>query len=168
MTEAANTEKQLQIGDEIRENGIVTAIYAGLTKDGKQQIFAMPKDLTTARGYHIMTFNKAAKVIEKMNGYNAFGHHDWQIPNLESLYVLKNNRNEGSLKGTFEENFKPNSGGSEGLDWYWSSSEDNSDGSSEATAVCFWAAFDDGFSKDEDRLSCRAVRLVPVAAPSLG
>ena len=73
------------------------SIFVGLTADGKQQIFAMPTDLGVT-----MTFNAAAKTVEKLNADKAFGHNDWQIGSLDVMRVLQKNQNEGSLKGTFK------------------------------------------------------------------
>jgi hypothetical protein len=62
-------------------------VYAGLTSDGAQQIFTMPKDLDVT-----MTFNDAAKAVEKLNTDKALGHSDWQIPSLENLHILQKNQ----------------------------------------------------------------------------
>jgi hypothetical protein len=156
---AANDAAQeaLKIGDEIRENGVVTAIYAGLTPDGKQQILAMPTDLSVT-----MTFNNTAQAVRRLNAENTLGHNDWQIPALESMHVMQKNQNEGKLKGTFK---TASASGSDYPDWYWSSTP-----SRVYPTFVDNVRFSDGFEfwnyKGSYRLSCRPVRLV--AAPSLG
>lgn len=127
-------------------------VYAGLTADGKQQIFAMPKDLDVT-----MTFNDAAKAVEKLNADNALGHNDWQIPAVENLRVLQKNQNEGSLKGTFKT--VSSRDGSDCPVWYWSSTEVR-DCPSYVWGVRFSDGLGDWDPKDYYRLSCRPVRLV--------
>jgi hypothetical protein len=135
------------------------SIFAGLTADGKQQIYAMPTDLDVT-----MTFNDAAKAVKKLNSNKALGHDDWQIPALENVRVLYKNQNEGDLKGTFK---TAASSGSVFPDWYWSSTE----GRGYSSYVHF-VRFSDGSEgwcrKDYFRLSCRPVRLVAAQSPSLG
>src|SRR5665213_2891036 len=89
-------------------------VYAGLTPDGKQQIFAMPKDLDVT-----LTFNDAAKRVQSLNADNALGHNDWQIGSLDVMRVLRKNQNEGSLKSTF--NTADTGSGLYFPHWYWSS-----------------------------------------------
>jgi hypothetical protein len=159
----AAAQEAFKIGDEIRENGVVTSTYAGLTGDGKQQIFAMPVDLH-ARGIFnddsCMTFNKAVKTVKKLNSHKALGHNDWQIPDVDNLRVLQKNQNEGSLKGTFKKGagrpgtvYYPNT--------YWSSTQGH-DYPSQVVSVCFSDSYGVWDDKDDHRLSCRPVRLVPV------
>jgi len=71
-------------------------VYAGLTGDGKQQIFDIPTDLSVA-----MTFNDGAKAVKNLNGNKTLRHDDWQIPNLGNLHLLQKRQNKGSLKVTF-------------------------------------------------------------------
>jgi hypothetical protein len=147
------TEATLEIGQQTADG-----VYAGLTPDGKQKIYAMPKDLDV-----VMTFNDAAKAVSKLNADKALGHNDWQIPVLENLRVLQKNQNEGKLKGTF----KTASASDDFPDWYWSSSPDR------AYPACVdFVRFSDGLEswhfRDYILLSCRPVRLSPVSAPSLG
>ena len=135
------------------------SIFAGLTADGKQQIFAMPTDLDVT-----MTFNDAAKAVKKLNNNKALGHDDWQIPSLKNVRVLYKNQNEGALKGTF--NTSGNKGSGSGYPvWYWSSTEHRVF-SSYVRDVRFSVGNEDWDHKDYRRLSCRPVRLV--AAPSPG
>jgi hypothetical protein len=132
-------------------------VYAGLTADGKQQIFAMPTDLGVT-----MTFNDAAKAVKKLNSNKALGHDDWQITALENVRVLQKNQNEGALKGTFK---TAASSGSDFPVWYWSSTELR--GTSSYVRDVRFSDGDEGWDlKGGYRLSCRPVRLV--AAPSLG
>jgi len=88
------------------------------------------------------------------------------IPALENVRVLQKNQNEGALKGTF--NTSGNKGSGSGYPvWYWSSTEVR-DNSSHVRSVRFSEGYESWGRKDYDRLSCRPVRLVPVAAaPSL-
>jgi hypothetical protein len=131
------------------------SVFAGLTTDSKQQIFAMPTDLDIT-----MTFNDAAKSVEKLNANKFLGHSDWQIPTLENLYVLQKNQNEGALKGTFK---TAAANRSVYPVWYWSSSQDRV-----YPSLVRFVRFDDGDDgadhKDIRRLSCRPVRLVAVSA----
>ncbi len=129
------------------------SVFAGVTKDGKK-IFAMPMDL----GF-TATFNDAAKAVKKLNEEKALGHDDWQIPDLETLRTLQRNRNQGSLKGTFNTSNKGD--GSDFPDWYWSSTPHRA-----STDLVALVRFSDGlegwFTKDYGRLSCSPVRLSPV------
>jgi len=133
-------------------------VYAGLTLDGKQQIFAMPKDLSIT-----MTFNDAAKAVKKLNvDKNAnLGHNDWQIPALDNLHVLQKNQNEGALKGAFK---TASPSGSAFPAWYWSSTADRS-----CPGYVGIASFSYGIEywthKNNLRLSCRPVHLVACKAP---
>src|ERR1019366_9539170 len=98
MSEATGANKvTLELG-QLTKDGV----YAGLTADGKQQIYAMPTDLRTRflKRSLTMTFSDASKVVEKLNEKNALGHNDWEIPNLANLHILQKNQNEGNLKGT--------------------------------------------------------------------
>lgn len=131
------------------------SIFAGLTADGKHQIYAMPADLDVT-----MSFNKAAKAVKTLNNNKALGHDDWQIPNLENLRALQKNQNEGALKGTFK---TAANGGSCCPDWYWSSTELR-DNPSSVLGVRFPDGYEGWHLKDTYHLSCRPVRLTPVPA----
>jgi hypothetical protein len=128
------------------------SVFAGLTADGKQQIYAMPTDLDVT-----MTFNDTAKCVRQLNADKALGHDDWQIPVVENVRVLQMNRNEGALKGTFK---TASSSGSVYPGLYWSSTPDRV-----CTTCVDNVRFSDGSEnwdlKDYSRLSCRPVRLVP-------
>jgi hypothetical protein len=134
------------------------SVFAGLTADGKQQIYAMPTDLDVT-----MTFNDAAKCVEQLNADKALGHDDWQIGSLKVMHVLQKNRNKGALKGTFNTSGNKVSGsGSPG--WYLSSME-NSDLSSSVLDVRFSDGLEFSIRKEYFSLSCRPVRLVACKAP---
>ena len=137
-------------------------VFAGLTADGKQQIFAMPKDLDVKA-----TFNYAAAAVKNLNAENAFEHNDWHIPSLENLNILQKNQNEGALKGTFNTTNKKSLWDSFYPGWYWSSTVQPSN-SSNVRDVRFSDGKERGNHVDLNRLSCRPIRLVPVAGSSLG
>jgi hypothetical protein len=147
-------QNALKVGDEIRENGVVTAIYVGRTADGKL-ILAMPTDLDVT-----MIFNDAAAAVETLNDKNNLGHNDWKIPTLENARVLQKNQNEGALKGTFK---TASASGSDFPAWYWSSTPSR-DYPTDVGSVSFSGGSEGWFYKDHGRLSCRPVRLVPVGA----
>jgi hypothetical protein len=149
------TEAILEIGQQTADG-----VYAGLTRDGKQQIFAMPKDLDVTSN-----FTEATKRVDGLNADKALGHNDWQIPALDNLHVLEKNQNEGKLKGTFNTTNKVS--GDAYPDWYWSFAPDRVYPTLVAT-VRFSDGSEGWGSRDDFRLSCRPVRLVPVSAPSLG
>lgn len=105
-------------------------IYAGLTLNGKQQIFVYPEDIISSQ------FNDAAKAVEKLNTDKALNHDDWQIGSRDVMYVVQKNRHEGKLEGSFlEKKGDPSVHGSN--DWsasYWTSDVSSlpSDGSTAA------------------------------------
>jgi hypothetical protein len=76
-------------------------------------MFATPRD---APGTY--TFNEAAKYAKNLG---AHGHHDFRAPSQGELNVLWQNRNQGKLKGTFNE-----TGSGQFSSRYWSSSEETS------------------------------------------
>ena len=152
QAEAEATNAVFKIGGVMADS----SIFAGLTADGKQQIYAMPTDLDVT-----MTFNDAAKRVEKLNADKFLGHDDWQIPSLENLRVLYRNKNENALKGTFNTTNKGS--GSDCPDWYWSSTE-NRDNSSYVRGVRFSDGGEFWFHKDSGILSCRPVRLVEASS----
>ena len=143
---------QLVLGQEMPDH----SIYAGLTADGKQQIFAMPTDLSVTT-----TFNDAAKAVEKLNADKALGHDDWQIPSLENLHALQKNQNAGSLKGTFK---TASFSGSAYPDWHWSPTPHRGY-PAYVGIVRFSDGLEDWEHKDNLRLSCRPVRLVAAPIP---
>lgn len=151
-TATAVAKGSLELGQKLQDG----SVFAGLTADGKQQIFAMPTDLDVT-----VIFNDAAKAVEKLNSKNTLGHNDWQIPALDSLHILQKNQNEGSLKGTFKTAY---AGGSDYPDWYWSSTP-HPNTPVLVGFVPFWDGDEGWDRRDNHRLSCRPVRLV--AAPGL-
>jgi len=128
------------------------SVFAGLTDDGRQQIYVLPADLDL-----VMTFNDAAKAVEKLNAQKTLGHSDWQIPSLENLLVLYKNQDEGKLSGAFTKN-KYNS--YDFPDWYWSSTSHHYY-LSYVHVIRFSDGYDIWDAKDVNHLSCRPVRLVP-------
>jgi hypothetical protein len=147
---AAEKEASPEIGDQMQDG----SVYAGLTADGTQRIFAMSKDLVTT------TFNNASKAVKKLNAdkNKNLGHDDWQIPTLENLRVLYKNQGEGKLRYTFQ-----TVGNGSGPRSYWSSTE-NSLKRSRMENIRFSDGRWISDSKRGPELNCRPVRLVPVAA----
>jgi hypothetical protein len=137
-------------------------IYAGLTPDGKQHIYAMPQDLSIPFRFKqslTMTFNHAVAAAKKLNATRSFGHDDWHIPSLENLHVLRANQNEGALKDTFNatnEIFNDSLNG-----WYWSSTLDPKYRDTRDN-VRFTDGKEYHTHEDTDLLRCRLIRLVNV------
>jgi hypothetical protein len=131
------------------------SIFAGLTVDGKQQIFAMPRDLDET-----MNFYDAREQVEKLNAGRVLGHDDWKIPNLEQDRILQKNQDKGALKHTFTREAGRNSGfgASTCPDRYWSTTSGN-----DCTGGVCVVRFSDGSEglgcMDFPRFSCRPVRL---------
>lgn len=148
-----NQSRDLEIGTRMADG----SIYAGLTNDGRSQIFALPTDLHATK-----FFNEAAKAVQRLNNLKCHGHDDWQIPSLDVLAVLQTNVNEGNLKGTFNTTLSSRS--DRVVDWYWSSTKRCAD-----QTLVWVVRFPDGdvdsCRKNDARLSCRPVRLVSVYAP---
>lgn len=135
------------------------SIYAGSTPDGKYKVFAMPQDLEVT-----MTFNDAVKAVAKLNSQLALGHDDWKIPSYEALMVVQRSKNEGSLKGTFNQAAKGEGRFSSQPRWYVSSTEDAT--YSDFVAFVVMSSGSQGWNrKDGNLLACRPVRLVASAAP---
>jgi hypothetical protein len=140
------------------------SVYAGKTAVG-ELMFAMPQDLDVT-----MTFNAAAKAVQTLNRDKALGYDDWEIPSIENLHTLRTNKNEGSLKGTFNL-MAAQEPGFGWPDWYWSCTQPRGD----ANSVHFlrfsysnlsWPPDAGWGHKDLCRLSCRPVRIVaPAASP---
>ncbi len=142
-------EANPEIGDRMQDG----SVYAGLTEDGTQKIFAMPKDLGVT-----LTFVDAARAVKKLNADEALGHDDWQIGSLDMMRVLQKNQNTSGLKGSFK---TAASCGSGYPDRYWSSTREHYSASIKGS-VCF---SDGGVTWNLEgfyRHSCRPVRLVPV------
>ncbi len=148
---AAEKEANPEIGDQMQDG----SVYAGLTADGKRQIFAMPEDFDMT-----LTFNEAAKQVAKLNAGQALTHDDWEIPKLEYLQALRDNQN----KGKFKDSFKVAAANRHNLlDCYWSSGTYGDP----LTPVINFSGDEPGLV-DKDSLdvncNCRLVRLVPVAS----
>jgi len=147
------THNALEIGTAMPDG----SVFAGLTADGKQQIFAMPTDMDAA-----LTFSDADKAVTTLNANKALGHDDWIIPTQEQLNVLQQNQHRGALNGTFSTKAGQASGSP---DRYWSSTED-----SDYPSFVHGIRFSDGDEywghRDHGRLSCRPVRLVAASAPA--
>lgn len=86
---SAKAKTAPEIGDEMEDG----TIYAGISPDTSKPMYATPKD---APGTY--TFNQASSYA---NNLNAHGHHDFRVPSKGELNVLCQNRDKGSLKGTF-------------------------------------------------------------------
>jgi hypothetical protein len=152
MKEATST-KTPKLGQQTADG-----VFAGLTDDGTQQIYAMPTDLRV-----IMPFNDAAAAVKKLNADNALGHNDWKIGSLDAMRVLRKNQGEGSLKGTFNTTNKGS--GLDFPDWYLSSSPYR-DQPTGLSLVRFSDGAVDWGGEDHTRMSCRPVRLVAASAAS--
>src|SRR5258708_1302015 len=123
-------------GDEMRDG----TIYAGISPDTGKAMYTKPYDEQLT-----FTFNEAGKYADTT--LDAYGHHDWRVPTKGELNVLRENRNEGALKGTF------NVTGSYPAGWYWSSSQYSN--------YLAWAQrFSDGFQHDSLKLIDSSLRLL--------
>jgi hypothetical protein len=83
-------------------------VYAGISPDTRNPMYAMPADSPLT-----MTFNQAAENAKTANSQKAHGHDDWHVPTQKELNVLFNNR--GAI-GRFDLT------GSYPAGWYWSGS----------------------------------------------
>ena len=102
MTEA---KQEIKIGDEVGDGTILAGFYEG------KPLYTTSRDAPLS-----YSFNEAQGRAEFNNKRGNFGHKDWRVPTKDELNVLFENRNEGALKGTFNET------GSNTAGWYWSSS----------------------------------------------
>jgi hypothetical protein len=106
-----NTKKELQIGDKMEDS----TIYAGISPDTNQPMYADPNDAPMSMDYDApmsMGFNAAAGYAKDLE---VGGKKDFRVPSKAELKVLFDNREKGALKGTF------NLTGSDPAGWYWSS-----------------------------------------------
>lgn len=138
-TAIAAAKDALEVGTKMADG----SVFAGLTADGKQQIYAMPADADV-----IMNFKGAAEYATRLNKDKTHSHNDWHVPSKAELNVLFQNREKGALKDTFNL-ARPR--------YYWSS-----------TPIFLgrgWhQRFSDGDQDCNDRicyLSVRCVRAVP-------
>jgi hypothetical protein len=188
LQEAARQPDQMIAGQ-----GVFLGKWQPKDRDGKSlgkifNVFAAPQDLPDT-----MKYVDAVKHIAKLKGWNGFdgtnyatdkeiykalkdGSYNggWIIPTRDILVgtdidgnkTQANNlfahQNKGAFKGTFE---TAAAGDGSGFpDWYWSSTEYLGN-PSHVWSVRFSDGNGDWDRKDDDRLSCRPVRLVEVAAP---
>ena len=91
-----------EIGDKMPDG----TIYAGVSPDTNEPMFVMAQDVPLT-----MIFNQAKKYASKID---AHGHNDWRLPTKAELNVLFQNKDKGSLKGTFNVN------SSDHASCYWS------------------------------------------------
>jgi hypothetical protein len=80
------TKNNLQIGEAANDG----SIYAGTFNEYK--VFAAPSsllDLTNSNPPPLtLTFNDAAKVVQKLNETKYLGHDDWKMPELEIVKAI--------------------------------------------------------------------------------
>jgi hypothetical protein len=81
-------------------------IYAGISPDTKNPMYAMPADAPLA-----MTFNEAAEHAKIANSQKTYSHDDWRVPTKNELNVMFNSR--AAIAG-FDVT------GSCPTGWYWS------------------------------------------------
>jgi hypothetical protein len=125
-----------EIGDAMEDG----TIYAGLSPDTGKAIFATPADAPLTYDFY-----QATEYASKLD---AHGHQDWRVPTKGELKLLFKNRNEGRLKGTFNET------GADPAGWYWSSTPTGDDDGA-------WAQrFSDGSRNDSYRDLDSSLRLV--------
>jgi hypothetical protein len=123
-------------------------VYAGISPDSGQAMYVLPIDAP-----RLMKFNRATQHAATLNSHNAHGHKDWRLPTKAELLEICKNRNEGALKGTFNE-----SAGSGVAHWYWSRTENREDPSC-VYIVDFTDGADVWTHKDYSSLSSRPLRL---------
>jgi hypothetical protein len=105
MSEERATKKDIQVGDEMPDGTILAGYYEG-----------KPMYTTRRDAPGVYEFDQAAQYAKNLD---AHGRKDWRPPTKGELNVLYENRNQGKLKGTFNET------GSLPAGWYWSSSQDD-------------------------------------------
>jgi hypothetical protein len=133
-----------EIGD-IMSDG---TIFAGISPDNDEAIYAMPEDATLK-----MRWKEANDFAKDLD---VFGHNDWRLPSKTEMTVLHHNRNKGALKGTFNENASADSNDS----CYWSSSV--------GANVLVWSkqfgtgSLNSSFLGKKNRLSVRYIRSEPI------
>jgi hypothetical protein len=118
-------------------------VYAGISPTSGEAMFVPPADAPR------ITFTKAAQYAA---GLDAYGHKDWRLPTEAELLEIYKNRNEGALKGTFNE-----SAGSGDAHWYWSCAEDRENPS--YVYVVDFTDGDNGWGLKDVSLSSRPLRL---------
>ena len=161
------------IGKDIKGEGIYLGTYEPIDRDGKSlsrifNVFAAPEDLPGGTRAYVNTVKEVASLK------NFHGHDGTDYDTDKELYAaLKDGTYNGGwiiptrdiLHGkdsAFKNTFKMTASSGSGYpQWYWSCTERREDPSN------VWGAdFSDGdggwLRKDDFRLACRPVRLVPV------
>jgi hypothetical protein len=171
MTEES---KELKSGAKMTDG----TIYAGISPSTNEALYVMPEDggvtMTEINAQLLedneindnacltMDFNKAAKFVATLNKLCAYGHNDWRLPSAAELKILYQNKDEGSLKGTFNENTR---NGNTGLYWSDAKAVNPSDSDDVSWVVL---RFNDGRRLLNDRdSSVRYVRSLGSKLPSL-
>jgi hypothetical protein len=124
MTEES---KELKIGTKMIDG----SIYAGISPDTHEALYVMTEDagvtMTSMNEQLLedheindnacltMDFHRANRLAKTFNKLSAYGHDDWRLPTAAELEALQKNKDEGALKGTFNENTRNGNTGS-----YWS------------------------------------------------
>jgi hypothetical protein len=103
MAVESASKEDVQIGDEMPDG----TIFVGISPTTHKPMYTTPRD---APG--VYEINQAGQYAKNLD---AHGHHDFHAPSKRELNVLWENRNQGKLKGTFNET------GSDPAGWYWSS-----------------------------------------------
>jgi hypothetical protein len=114
-------------------------------KEGELPFEVYPENLP------VMTYVDAVKAVKKLG-------KRWRIPTLEELRLMYKHKDE--IGGVITEG-----SGSDCPGWYWSSTEGR-DNSSYVRGVRFSDGVEGWGRRDDDRWSCRPVRLVAASAPT--
>lgn len=187
--------KNPQPGQKMPDGTIYLGQYTPKDRDGKSlsktfNVFAAAEDLPETMKYVDAVKYIASKY--KAHGYDGTNYATdkelyaaiksgsynggWIIPTRDILHgkdidgkeTTPDNILAHKDKGSFKDTFKTAaSSGSDYPDWYWSSTE-NRDNSSNVWNVRLSDGNDDWNHKDNNRLSCRPVRLVEVSTPRPG
>lgn len=139
----------------MKQSEMLKYVYDWVIKQENQQpVSAPPLDLPFEVYPHdlpkLMTYLEADKAVKELGD-------GWRIPTLEELRLMYKNKDK--IGGFCTEDY-----GSDYPDWYWSSSE-NRVNSSHVHGVRFSDGDEYWGPKDDDRLSCRPVRLVAADVP---
>jgi len=124
-----------KVGDRMADG----TVYAGTSPDTGKAMYATQTDAPLT-----MKWKEAMEHAAKLD---AHGHQDWHVPTKGELNVLRENWNEGALKGTF------NVTGSDPAGWYWSSSQRGS--------ITAWnQRFSDGYQDNSFKNTDSSLRCV--------
>ncbi len=107
---AESTKEDVHAGEEMPDG----TVYVGISPDTHRPMYATPKDAPLT-----YTFHEAAAYARRQSAQKFLGHDDWRVPASGEVNTLYENRNEGKLKGTFNET------GPFNAVMYWSSSPDD-------------------------------------------